>query len=247
MKKAFPNAKYDEIPFDRVDILAPDLRKATAAPPTGASIEQGRQILLAAAKASGGDALTSLSALKMTEDGKIIGPDGDVPRSVKWVVSYPDRARGEFSLSGHNIVQVCDGHSAWVQMGTETRDATPMKREFLRAISLYGGGWGLYREVLAGKISGAAIWAIGDEEIDGKKTTGGGRGRRVSARSDCFSIPRRICSSPPGTNFRRARSFRQRTALERLPDRRGPPVRILDRGLSRRREDTWSPRSSNSI
>ncbi len=172
LKKTFPNAKYDEIPFDRVDILAPDLRKATAAPATGASIEQGRQILLAAAKVAGGDSLASLSALKMTEDGKIIVPDGDVPRSVKWVVSYPDRARGEFSLSGHNIVQVCDGRSAWVQMGTETRDATPMKREFLRAISLYGGGWGLYREVLAGKISGPAIWAIGDEDIDGKKTTG---------------------------------------------------------------------------
>jgi hypothetical protein len=57
-------------------------------------------------------------------------------------------------------------------MGTDTRDATPMAREFLRAISLYGGGWGLYREVLGGKISGPAIWAIGDEEIDGKKTTG---------------------------------------------------------------------------
>jgi zinc protease len=172
LKKAFPDAKYEEIPFEQVDLLAPDLRKAKEAPATHASLEQGKQIILAAAQAAGGDALASLAALKMTEDGKIIRPDGDVPRSVKWVVSYPDRARGEFNLSGRNIVQVCDGHSAWVQMGTETRDATPMAGEFLRAISLYGGGWGLYREVLGGKISGSAIWAIGDEEIDGKKTTG---------------------------------------------------------------------------
>jgi len=172
LKKAFPDAKYEEIPFDQVDLLAPDLRKAKVAPATHASLEQGKQIILAAAQAAGGDALTSLAALKMTEDGKIFRPDGDVPRSVKWLVSYPDRARGEFNLSGRDIVQVCDGHSAWVRMGTDTHDATPMAGEFLRAISLYGGGWGLYREVLGGKISGPAIWAIGDEEIDGKKTTG---------------------------------------------------------------------------
>ncbi len=172
LKKAFPDAKYEEISFDQVDLLAPDLRKSKQAAATHASLEQGKQIILAAAQAAGGNALSSLAALKMTEDGKIMRPDGDVPRSVKWLVSYPDRARGEFSLSGRNIVQVCDGHSAWVQMGTETRDATPMTREFLRAIALYGGGWGLYRGVLDGKISDSAIWAIGDEEIDGKKTIG---------------------------------------------------------------------------
>jgi zinc protease len=29
LKKAFPNAKYDEIPFEQVDVLAPDLRSPT--------------------------------------------------------------------------------------------------------------------------------------------------------------------------------------------------------------------------
>jgi zinc protease len=172
LKKAFPNAKYEEIPFDQVDVLAPDLRKPKAAPATGASLEQGKQILLAAAKAAGGDSLASLASLKMTEDGNIIRPDGNLPRSVNWLVAYPNRARGEFSLSGHNIVQVCNGSAAWVQMDAETRDATPMAREFLRAISLYGGGWGLYRDVLDGKISAPSIWAIGDQEIDGRKTAG---------------------------------------------------------------------------
>lgn len=32
LKKAFPDAKYEEIPFDRVDVLAPDLREAPQAP-----------------------------------------------------------------------------------------------------------------------------------------------------------------------------------------------------------------------
>jgi zinc protease len=38
LKKAFPNARYEEIPFDQVDVLAPRLRRATPAgsvpPPT---------------------------------------------------------------------------------------------------------------------------------------------------------------------------------------------------------------------
>jgi len=32
LKKAFPDAKYDEIPFDQVDVLAPDLRAAVKPP-----------------------------------------------------------------------------------------------------------------------------------------------------------------------------------------------------------------------
>jgi hypothetical protein len=54
-------------------------------------------------------------------------------------------------------------------MGDQTRDATPMMGEFQRAIALFGGGWGLYQQVLAGKLAGQAI---GEEEIDGKKLSG---------------------------------------------------------------------------
>jgi hypothetical protein len=70
----------------------------------------------------------------MIEDGKIVRPDGDVSRRVNWTVA--------------------DGKSAWVQIGAETRDATPMAREFLRAISLYGGGWRIYRDALSWKTTG---------------------------------------------------------------------------------------------
>ena len=34
---------------------------------------------------------------------------------------------------------------------------------------MFGGGWGLYQQVLAGKVTGQAI---GEEEIQGKKTQG---------------------------------------------------------------------------
>jgi hypothetical protein len=41
--------------------------------------------------------------------------------------------------------------------------------EFKRGITLFGGGWGLYQQALAGKITGQAI---GEEEIGGKKMLG---------------------------------------------------------------------------
>ena len=174
LKKEFPDAQYDEISFDQVDLLAPGLRKVkeAAAAPTPESLSQGKAILLEAAKAAGGDALASLTALKMTENGKLIGPGGEVPsmsRTIQWTVSYPDRARGEITAENASAVQVSDGKSAWLEIGGQTRDATPMIGEFQRAIALFGGGWGLYRDVLAGKITGSAI---GEEEIDGRKVSG---------------------------------------------------------------------------
>ncbi len=174
LKKAFPDAQYEEIPFEEVDLLAADLRKpkASAAAATPESLAQGKEILMAAAKAAGGDALASLKALEMTEDGKLIGPGGGAPsmsRTIKWFVSFPDRARGEITTGGMSAVQISDGKSAWLQMGGQTRDATPMIGEFGRAIALFGGGWGLYQQVLAGKIAGQSI---GEDEIDGKKVSG---------------------------------------------------------------------------
>ncbi len=171
LKKEFPNAQYEEIPFEQVDVLAEDLRKPKdAAPPaTPESLERGKQILLAAAKAAGGDALSSVATIAMTENRKLLQPNGDVPMAVKWEVSYPDRSHGDVSYGGQSVVQICNGKSAWVQMGGQTREVTPMIGEFERGISLFGGGWGLYQQILGGKTEGQFI---GEEEIDGKKTLG---------------------------------------------------------------------------
>ena len=46
-------------------------------------------------------------------------------------------------------------------------DTTDVITEFKRGILLFGGGWGLYRQVLDGKLSGPAI---DGDEIDGHKT-----------------------------------------------------------------------------
>jgi zinc protease len=171
LKKEFPNAQYEEIPFEQVDVLTPDLRKPkeaqAAAKPE--SLERGKQILLDAAKAAGGDSLTSVATLAMTDTGKLIQPGGELPLTVKWQVSYPNRSHGDVSLAGQNIVQITDGKSAWILQGAEPHDATPWIAEFERGISLFGGGWGLYQEIIGGKIQGQFI---GEESFDGKKTLG---------------------------------------------------------------------------
>jgi zinc protease len=171
LKKEFPDAQFVEIPFDQIDVVSPDLRaaKQDSAAPSPESLAQGQQILMAAAQAAGGDSLKSVSTLSFAESGKIYNPGGDQPLKVNWQVSYPDRSFGEVSLGSVNILQVCDGTSSWLKFPNNTRDTTDVIGEFKRGIALFGGGWGIYQQVLAGKVSGQAI---GEEQIGDKKTLG---------------------------------------------------------------------------
>jgi len=171
LKKEFPDAQYVEIPFDQVDPLTPNLRKAKekTATVTSESLEQGKQLLLAAANAAGGEALASIRGIAVTETGKLFDPRGEHAVHVKWVVAYPDRAHGDVAIGEQTIVQVCDGKAAWLQFPERTVDVTRFLGEYERGLSLFGGGWGLYQQVLAGKLGGQFI---GEEEIDGKKTAG---------------------------------------------------------------------------
>jgi zinc protease len=171
LKKAFPNAQYVEIPYDQVDVLAPGLRKPKegSAEATPESLEQGKAVLLAAANAAGGETLASVTGLALTETGTMNRPDGEKGVSVKWVVAYPNRSHGDVWLGEQHVIQICDGKSAWVQDPDRTVDVSYVLNEFERGLSLFGGGWGVYRQVLAGKLSGHAI---GEEEIAGKKTVG---------------------------------------------------------------------------
>ena len=176
LKKEFAGAEITEIPFGQVDVLSPTLQAAKQAAasivaPVAApeALEQGKQILLAAAQAAGGDALRSVATLGFSENGTLHNPRGDRQLGVTWQVSYPDRSYGEVSLGPTMIVQVCDGTSSWLKFPDGIRDTTDMISEFKRGITLFGGGWGLYQQALAGKITGQAI---GEEEIGGKQMLG---------------------------------------------------------------------------
>lgn len=171
LKKEFPSAKFDEIAADQIDLLAPGLRaaKAAAAAATPASLAAGKQLLDAAVQAAGGDALKSVSGLAMTESEQLLGANGAMQRDVNWSVAYPNRCRAEVQSNGMTILQGSDGKSAWIEWQSQTHDATQMMGEFQRGIALFGGGWGLYQQALAGKIHAQAI---GDEQIDGKNLPG---------------------------------------------------------------------------
>ncbi len=176
LKKEFTGAEFTEIPFNQVNVLSPTLRasqQSTSAAPAPAatpeSLEQGKQILLAAVQAAGGDALQSVATLGFSENGTLHNPRGDRQLAVTWKVAYPDRSYGEVTLGPTTIDQVCDGKSSWLKFPDGIRDTTDMIGEFKRGITLFGGGWGLYQQVFAGKITGQAI---GEEEIGGKKTLG---------------------------------------------------------------------------
>jgi zinc protease len=171
LKKEFPDAQYVEIPFDQIDVVSPDLRasKQDAVVTSPESLAQGKQILLAAAQAAGGDLLQSVATLNIRENGKIHNPNGDQPLQVNWQVVFPDRSYGEVNLGSVTILQVCDGVSSWLKFPNGVRDTTDVIGEFKRGISLFGGGWGIYQQVLAGNVSGQAI---GEEQIGDKKTRG---------------------------------------------------------------------------
>ncbi|MGH9573207.1 MAG: M16 family metallopeptidase [Candidatus Acidiferrales bacterium] len=171
LKKEFPSAKFDEIAADQIDLLAPGLRaaKAAAAEATPASLAAGKQLFDAAVQATGGDALKSVSGLAMAESEQLLGGNGAMQRDVNWSVEYPNRCRAEVQSNGMTIRQGSDGKSAWIEWQSQTHDATQMMGEFQRGIALFGGGWGLYQQALAGKIEAQAI---GEEQIDGKNFPG---------------------------------------------------------------------------
>ncbi|MGB8541176.1 MAG: hypothetical protein WCD49_06010 [Candidatus Acidiferrales bacterium] len=149
--------------------LVASMRPSQSAANTNDSARRGDEVLREAANAAGGEKLSSVATLAIDETGKIITSQGDTNLAVKWMVAYPDRSHGEVDFGGQKVVQVCDGNSAWLQLPQGTRDTTPVISEFKRGISLFGGGWGVYEQVLAGKMNGQFI---GEADIDGKKTLG---------------------------------------------------------------------------
>src|SRR6202162_3293563 len=149
--------------------LASGTQPSQGAANTADSAKRGNEVLLEAAKAAGGEKLSSVSTLAIDESGEVMTPQGDTSLAVKWMVAYPDRSHGEVNYGGQSVIQVCDGTSAWLQFSDSTRDTTPVISEFKRGTSLFGGGWGVYEQVLAGKMNGQFI---GEADIDGKKSLG---------------------------------------------------------------------------
>ncbi len=168
LKKQFPDAKYEEISFDQVDLLRPDLRKAkeSAPPATPESLERGKVVLLAAAQAAGGPALGKIESMELTLTGQASSPQGQVPIEVKVQMALPAQIRVDVKTSGFTFVQGYDGKSAWAASPQGAMDLPPLlNAEVQRGIDLEGG-IGLFQQALAGKVQAQFL---GEEEVDGKK------------------------------------------------------------------------------
>lgn len=154
VKADFPAAQWQEIPFDQLDLLSPDLRQTKSEAPaaTPESLEHGQEVLLAAAQAAGGDSLRSISTLEFSQAGNVYAPQGSLAISVKWQVAYPDKVHAEVTLPTGRIIQVTDGKSAWI-VGPQGTQQVPAEAvgEFERGITLFGG-WGLYQQAMAGGV-----------------------------------------------------------------------------------------------
>ena len=168
IRKEFSKAKFEELPFDQVDLLAADLRRpkpATAAATPG-GLERGKTLILAAAAAAGGPALTRIENMEFAAKGNLILPKGKIAAEMKTVLAYPDRYVVEISVPIGKMKTGFDGKISWVASPQGVVDLPPSQNpESLRTIDLVAG-WGLLRQALENK---SEVNYIGEEEVEGGK------------------------------------------------------------------------------
>ncbi|MFZ0335508.1 MAG: pitrilysin family protein [Candidatus Acidiferrales bacterium] len=168
VKAEFPSAQWEEIPFNDLDLLSPNLRQPKTEAPAASpeSLQHGQAVIMAGAQAAGGDSLRSISTLELSQTGNIYSPQGPLAISVKWQLTFPDKIHADVTLPMGHVIQVSDGKSAWVQSPQGTQEAPPQALgEFQRGIALFGG-WGLYQQAMAGGVK--AQYLDQENTADGK-------------------------------------------------------------------------------
>jgi hypothetical protein len=89
-----------------------------------------------------------------------------VEMEVKAMVLYPDHLRVDTTVPVGVIQQGFDGKVAWLAGSQGFMELPPsFNAEFQRGLDLVGG-WGVYRQALAGK---AQVWWVGEETLEGKQ------------------------------------------------------------------------------
>jgi len=146
--------------------------QADAKPPqspaaTPESLAKGKAIVLAAAKAAGGELLNDVRSVVVTSSGQADTPGGSMDITLKLTIVYPNMLRSEAHLPVADVTQGFDGSAPWAVMPQGTVDLPPEYiGEDQRGIAL-AGGWGLYKQALAGTVEAQYL---DDEDLEGKKT-----------------------------------------------------------------------------
>jgi hypothetical protein len=147
---------------------APPPTTAPAPPATPASLAKGKSIVLAAAKAAGGDSLKNVKSVEVHVSGQANTPNGAMDLKLKLIVLFPDHLRNDAELPVGTITQGFDGKNGWILAPQGLMELPDdFIPEFYRGIALTGG-WGLYQQALNGKVEAQYL---DDEDYDGKKTS----------------------------------------------------------------------------
>jgi hypothetical protein len=166
-QNAAPSAGQDQKATDQkgTDQKATE-EKATAAP-SPASIEKGKSILQAAAKAAGGDALKAVHNVQVETSGQAFAQGTTFDIQLLLTIDYPNKLHTQATLPQGEIQQTFDGTNGWIVTQDQGVIDLPAEYipEFKRGIAL-AGAWGLYRDVLDGKVDGHFV---DEEEVDGHK------------------------------------------------------------------------------
>ncbi|MGB9405224.1 MAG: hypothetical protein WCA98_16945 [Candidatus Acidiferrales bacterium] len=144
----------------------PSASEHSVPPATPETLAKGNSIVLAAAKAAGGDALKSLKSVEVTTSGKAASPDGPIDITIKLTIEYPNLLVTEAKLPDRTVLQGFDGSLGWLSVPEGTIDLpAEYNAEFERGIAL-AGGWGLYRDAMSGK---SKVQYLDEEEFGGTR------------------------------------------------------------------------------
>jgi zinc protease len=178
LKKEFPNATYEEIPPNQLDLLLPGMRRKpeTVPPATPESLAQGKTMFTRAVQAVGGAAIGKVQSIECASAGTVDIGQGQATTIQKVTILYPNHFRvdTELFVGGADqgmLTRGYDGKMGWLNFPMQGQGAVavpePQNVEFIRNI-LLAGGWGLYRAALQGEAIQAQ--SIGQRDFAGNKT-----------------------------------------------------------------------------
>lgn len=168
LKKAFPNASYQEIPVAQLDLLSADLRRHTASAPAASpsAATSARQLFEQAAQAAGGAALAAVKTAEFVEQTTVNSPQGAATIERRVAVDLSGRVSVELTLpTGAALRMVTDGQTGWMSSGGMVSALPPPLLEQLRLQVQIARGLGFYRQVLTGT---AEAETLGSEQLQGK-------------------------------------------------------------------------------
>lgn len=168
VKKEFPNAQFEEMPFDQVDLLAADLRrpKEVAGAASPEALERGKALLHAATESAGGAALGKVESFMTAGKIKIFTPQGEIEGDLKLTVALPDHVQTEVSLPFGVMRQGFDGKLSWAANPQGVNELPASQNAESQRSVMLASGMGFYREALAGKVE---VALVGEEEVEGRK------------------------------------------------------------------------------